>query len=106
MSDHTTISHEFGHFYDEFENYGNATSLDLCELSSQAMEMLTLTKFKGVLNNDEYKYLYYKQMKSALETLIIQGFYARFEALAYALKYDEISREALDGLVMRAAKDT
>ena len=105
VNDYMLISHEFGHFYDDFTNYGLKTSLDLCEVSSQALALLALTEFKDVLDTEEYKYLYFTQMKQILEALIIQGFYARFEALAYELPYEEISRESLDGLVVRAAKE-
>ena len=105
VGDYMTLAHEFGHFYDDFENYGSTTSLDLCEVSSQALELLALTGFKDTLNAREYKYLYYEQMKNVLETLIIQGFYARLEALAYALPYEDINRQTLDGLVIRAAED-
>lgn len=105
VGDYMTLTHEFGHFYDDFENYGSTTSLDLCEVSSQALELLALTAFKDTLSAREYKYLYYEQMNSILETLIIQGFYARFEALAYALPYEEINRQTLDRLVIQAAED-
>ena len=99
------LTHEFGHFYDDFTNYGGSSSLDLCEVSSQALELLALTRFKDTLSTEEYKYLYYMEMERALQSLIIQAFYARFEALAYELSYENITKENLDRLVIRAAEE-
>ncbi len=101
--DFTTLTHEFGHFYDNIKNDGDTSSIDIAEISSSAMELLALTGFKDILTAEEYKYLYYSEMRSALEVLIFQGFYAKFEALAYALPYEEITKERLDGLVKEAA---
>jgi hypothetical protein len=42
-------------------------------------------------------------MSSALRVLAYQGLYAKFEELAYAIPYDEISKESLDKAVKDAA---
>ncbi len=102
-TDYMTIAHEFGHFYDNIKNSGVIDSLDLCEVTSQSLELLTLSKLRDILSEEEYKHLYYSQMRSILETLIYQGFYAKFEALAYQLPYEDITEENLNKLVVEAA---
>ncbi len=104
-SDYMTVAHEFGHFYDSIKNEGMCDSLDLCEVYSQSLELLALTELQDILKSEEYKYLYYQTMQSTLETLIFQAFYARFEAYAYELSYDEINKNTLDKLVKKAAAD-
>ncbi len=104
VSDYMTISHEFGHFYDAYTNYNSEASLDLLEVSSTALELLVLTKLSDTLCDDNYKYLYYDEMKSMLEVLIFQGFYAKFESLVYDIPIDKINRETVDKAVLDAAR--
>ena len=100
---YSTLMHEFGHFADGFINYGEDASIDRQEISSQALELLSLRYMNGILDESDIKYLQYSSMYSALETLLFQGFYARFEELAYAIPYDQISEEALNSAVVLAA---
>jgi oligoendopeptidase F len=44
-------------------------------------------------------------MFTALETLLYQGFYARFEELVYALSYEEITEKNLNSAVSEAAEE-
>ncbi len=104
VSDYMMISHEFGHFYDGYINYNSSAPLDLMEVSSSAMEMLVMTKLSDSLCDDNYKYLYYEQMNSILETLIFQGFHAKFEELVYDIPLSSISRESIDAAVVEAAR--
>ncbi len=103
MSDYMTVSHEFGHFYDYFVNGGDETSLDLVEISSQALEMLALCELKGELSSKDYSRLFRFQMKSVLQTLIYQAFYAKFEHIVYAIPTEELTRERIDEAVVEAA---
>ena len=103
ITDYSTISHDFGHFLDGFINYSVSESLDLAEVSSQALELLTLCELDEIMGNEEYKYLYYSAMQNTLLTLITQSFYAKLEALAYELEYEDITRDRLDLLVREAA---
>ena len=103
ISDYSTLMHEFGHFADGFINYGEDASIDRQEISSQALELLSLRYMNGILDESDIKYLQYSSMYSALETLLFQGFYARFEELAYAIPYDQISEETLNSAVVLAA---
>lgn len=93
--DYATLAHEFGHFTDAYINYDSQTSLDLSEVSSTALEFLTLLMLEDSISEEEYKYLTYSQLYASLQTLIYQGFYAMFEHNIYNLKYDEITEERL-----------
>jgi len=104
VSDYMTISHEFGHFFDSYTNYNSDASLDLLEVSSTALELIVLSKLSDALCDDNYKYLYYDEMKSMLEVLIFQGFYAKFESLVYEIPADRISRQSVDNAVLEAAR--
>ena len=105
VTDYSTLSHEFGHFYELLSRGTSSPSLDLSEVSSQSLELLTLTRLDGIMNADEYKYVYYSSMRSALLTLITQGFYAKLESLIYGLEGDEVTEENLNSLVREAAKE-
>ncbi len=101
--DYMTVTHEFGHFYDNLVNGSSSASLDIIEVSSQALEFLALTEMEHLLSADEYQYLYFSKMQDALEVLIFQGFYAKFESMVYELSYDEITADAVNALVKEAA---
>ena len=104
MLDYTTVAHEFGHFVDGYINYNSQASLDTLEISSQALELLTLTKLDGKFDEKTYKYLLYLKLEEVLSTIIFQSFYASFEAEAYALDYDDITLENLNAIVASTAK--
>ncbi len=95
ITDYTVLAHEFGHFYDALVNDGNTSSLDILELSSQSLELLTLDMLGSALSEKDYRYLYYYEMQNALITLIYQSFYSSFEHEAYSLEYNEITEENL-----------
>ena len=104
LTDYMTLSHEFGHFYDAYSNHSLNASLDLLEVSSEALELLALLSLEEILPSAQYKYLFFSEMKSMLETIIFQAFYAKLEHLAYALPYEEISEERINQLVCEAAE--
>ena len=66
MSDYTVTAHEFGHFLDGYVNFGAEDSLSIMEVSSEAMELLTLARLKGILDSAEYKYLCYVTISNYL----------------------------------------
>ena len=103
VSDYLLFCHEFGHFYDMLENYGNSAALDLSEVSSQSLELLMLTKLKGSLGDKEYGKLFYRQMESVMLTLIYQAFYAKLEHIVYSLPYHEITLERINKAAKEAA---
>ena len=103
--DYMDLAHEFGHFYDSFVNYNSTTSLDLLEVSSQALEYLTLIEIKDELGEQEYKHLLYSQISSSFDVLLYQSFYALFEHYAYEIAYDAINESTLIAAMKRAATD-
>ena len=103
--DYMTLAHEFGHFVDGYINHGAGTSIDLAEVSSQALEYLTLNEIKDELSEEEYKYLLYSQISSAFDVLLFQSFYALFEHYAYNIGYDGINEQGLTVAMQNAARD-
>ncbi len=103
--DYATLAHEFGHFADAYINNDAQASLDLLELSSQGLELLTLTKFNDRIDEQAYKYLLYMKLDEILSTIIFQSFYASFEINAYQLDYKDITLESLNAIVASVAKD-
>lgn len=104
VEDMTTLFHEFGHFAENYINFGSTSSLDKQEISSQGLEMLMLHYAKDKLTEKELQYLTYYQMSSALNVLAYQSFYAKFEEIAYAIPFEEITKERLDRAVVEAAE--
>ena len=105
VSDYFTLSHEFGHFADYFINGSSTASVDISEVSSTSLELLSLLALEGKLSAAEYKYLQYAEICSALETFVYQGFYALFEHYVYAIGEDDISERAIIDAMKRAARD-
>ena len=105
VHDFTTLAHEFGHFADGYINDNGDASLDLKELSSQGLELLTIKKLSKKLDEGAYKYLLYTKLDDLLSTIIFQSFYASFEAQAYALKYEDITPDKLNAIVAKTAKN-
>lgn len=105
IRDYTTVAHEFGHFLDGYVNLGEDGSLAVSEISSQALELLTVLRLKNELTPKVYQYLEYYTMFSMLNSaLLTQSFYAAFEHLAYELDYDEITEANLKLAVEQAFK--
>lgn len=102
--DYSTLAHEFGHFYDAFVNYNGSSTLEAKEVSSQALEYLTLTLFEGNISSKTYKYMKYYSMYSIFETLIYQSIYSTFEHMVYELEYEDITVDNINALVTEACK--
>jgi len=103
--DYGSLSHEFGHFYDSYTNDNSGASLDLLEVSSQGLELLTMIELDGKISDEEMKHLTYSEINSAMRAIIIQGFYALFEHYAYSLEYETVSEASLRYCMERAALD-
>ena len=104
-TDYSTLFHEFGHFADYYINYNSDTSLDLSEVSSQALSLLMLTKLDTKMSAAALDYITRYELESALKVLIFQSFYALFEHYAYSISEEDISKETLDAAVVRAAEE-
>lgn len=104
ICDYSTLSHEFGHFYDAFTNSGMNNSLEAAEVSSQALEYLTLNMLKGRLKSEQYQYLKYYYISSALETMVYQSIYSAFEHKVYELEYSDINIDNVNAIVGEACE--
>ncbi|MBQ7363469.1 MAG: hypothetical protein IJW48_03345 [Clostridia bacterium] len=104
LTDYATLAHEFGHFYDGYVNFGVDASLDVAEISSQGLELLTVERLSGVLTEEEHRLLEYYETYSILNVLLIQGFFSAFEHYVYKLEYGEINRERVNEAVARASE--
>ena len=102
--DFMSLSHEFGHFADDFFNFGESTSLDLSEISSTALEFLTFLELDEALGSDVTD-MHFLKIREVLRTLVFQGFYALFEHYAYAIPEDEISEQTVKYAMLSAAAD-
>ena len=103
IRDYSTLSHEFGHFLDNYVNFGKDESLTVSEISSQALELLTTLRLEKKLSPKDYQYLEYYTMFSFLNSVLLsQSFYSAFEHLAYSLEYDEITEAKLKEVVEEA----
>ncbi len=104
ITDYLTLSHEYGHFLDGYLNGGTNQSLDLSEVSSQTMELLTVNRLSAILPKEDVRFLEYYQMYSSLDVLLTQGLFSAFEHLVYELEYDEITEKNLNNAVMKASE--
>lgn len=102
-SDYLTLAHEFGHFFDAFKNYGMGDSLDLAEISSQALELLAVKLLKNKISEERYAFLKTAAMIDAVEALLSQCFVSLAEHLVYSLDYDEVSEEKIGEAVKNAS---
>lgn len=105
ITDYSTLYHEFGHFADYYVNYDSPTSIDQSEVSSQGLEYIMLHFLEGKLSESDARYVMYNAMYTVLEVLLYQGFYARFEELAYSLPYEQITEANLNLAVATAAEE-
>jgi oligoendopeptidase F len=105
VGDYLTLTHEFGHFFDSYANFGLGSSLSLGEISSQALELMTVPRLDGIISEEDLLFLSYYQLYIALDTLLYQGFIALFEHYVYALEYEDINLTALERLLNKAQLD-
>ena len=95
--DFTTFSHEFGHFTDNYVNYGADEDLETAETFSQAMELLALCYTEGVLSQTQIREMIRGNLSSLLEnSFLFQGALAAFEDRVYALDESELTVEKVN----------
>ena len=104
-SDYLTVSHEFGHFADCFVNGNSSASLDLKEVYSQGLELLTTHHTNKSLPKDVTIFLKYQALYNAIQTLMIQGYYAEVELRVYALPYEEITKDNISAITREVAAE-
>jgi oligoendopeptidase F len=102
-SDYMSIAHEFGHFYDIMSGYGMRGSVDIMEIASQGLELLTLTRLKDHIGSKEYNHILYTELEDMMLMLIYQAFYSKFEHIVYSIPYNQVTIERLNDAVVQAA---
>lgn len=96
-ADPMTFTHEFGHFCNNYASMGSEASIDVAEIFSQSLELLSLTYCKDTES------LAKMQMASALSTFVIQAFFADFENKVYLLDKDALTVENVRQLYSKTA---
>ena len=100
--DTLTIAHEFGHFTDDYVNYGIGKSTDVNETISQGMEYLTLCYLEDDALRAELTA--YKLMDT-LQLYAEQGSYNAFEERVYALPADEVTLENINAISLQVSQE-
>ena len=97
--DHLTFAHEFGHFCNFYANMGANNSVDVAEVFSQAMELLSLFYADGGSQLETVK------IADCLGAYIEQSFLADFEDRVYRMSDSELTAESIRTLYMQVAKE-
>ena len=97
-----TIAHEFGHFTDDFINYGIGKSTDINEVVSQGNEYLTLFYLE---DSSLAEALTDYKLMDALDLYVEQGSYNAFEERVYALPADEITIENINAISLETSEE-
>ena len=87
VTDKLTMTHEFGHFCNDYASYGSAAGVDVAEVFSQGLEYLSLCY--GELE----AYLAKFKMVDSLRIYVEQAAYALFEHQVYELEGEELTVE-------------
>lgn len=85
--DMLTFAHEFGHFCSDYAAGGSVAGVDVAEVFSQSMELLSLCKVEGTGKLERMK------LADSLCTFVEQSAFASFEHQVYALEKDELTLE-------------
>lgn len=85
--DSLTITHEFGHFCNDYASFGSTVGIDVAEFFSQGMEYLSLCYGENDLAR--------VKLADSLSIYVEQGCYAAFEQEMYRLTGDALSPEGL-----------
>ena len=97
--DRLTFSHEFGHFCNYFANGGSNTGIDVAEVFSQGLELLSLFYADGGKQMQQLK------LADSLGVYIEQSFLADFENRVYRLSSDDLTAENIRNLYSQVATE-
>lgn len=100
--DTLTIAHEFGHFVDDFVNYGMYKSTDVNETISQTMEYLTLCYLQDDALREE---LTQYKLVDTLRLYAEQASYNAFEEQVYTLPADQVTLENINAISLQTSRD-
>ena len=85
-TDIIAVTHEFGHFAEEYISYSVFRSMDLAEVFSQTMQFLSLRPLTAVLGEQGTAELRLLNLYDVLDTFLRQTLYAEFELRAYQME--------------------
>lgn len=85
-SDILTVTHEFGHYAEAYISNGAYRSMDLAEVFSQAMQLISLKPLEGALGKKNTEVMRLLNLYAELDTLVCQTAYAEFEDRAYQME--------------------
>lgn len=101
--DISTICHEFGHYADGYIRDNADESIDLAEVFSQAMVLLSLSRLHCVMTDKEYENYRLMTLLSFLRCFQEQCAFAEFELRAH--KMQEPTVDKLNGLYAEIAAE-
>ena len=104
LTDVMAVTHEFGHFVNDYAICGTYASSDVSEVMSQTMEYLSL-EYSEALTSREMKQLTRYAMTCSLAVYVEQMAYYTFEQQAYRLTGEELTVENLCALYEQVARD-
>ena len=99
MEDKLTLTHEFGHFCNDYASYGSTAGTDVSEVFSQGLEYLSLFYAKDTRELEQLKLL------DCLDTYVTQAAYASFEHQVYSLEGEDLTAENVRALYGAIAED-
>ena len=85
--DKLTLTHEFGHFCNDYASYGSAAGVDVAEVFSQGLEYLSLCY------GEPAGYMAELKMVDGLRIYVEQAAYALFEHQVYDLEGEDLTVE-------------
>lgn len=97
--DKLTLSHEFGHFCNDYASHGNYAGVDVLEVFSQAMEYLSLRYGPASPELTRMK------LADSLSVYVEQAMFASFELQLYSLTGEDLSVEGLYKLYQKLGKE-
>lgn len=97
--DHLTFAHEFGHFCNYFANGGTNNSIDVGEVFSQGLELLSLFYADGGKDLEKLK------LADSLAVYVEQSFLADFESRVYQMNSTDLKVGNIRNLYAQVAKE-
>lgn len=104
MDDLLTVTHEFGHFTNDYAAGETYASSDVCEVFSQGMEYLSLC-YADSLTEQSMKRLRKSSMLLSLSTYVEQMAYYSFERELYRMDSAELSQDTISQLYTQALQE-
>ena len=101
----STISHEFGHFTDNYYNYNGYSETELRETFSHSMVYLVMSNLQGLSEQDRADAVRTSLLELLLTRIAERSAYAEFELQVYAIDPDDLTLDKLDAIWDQCRKD-